>query len=603
VKPPLRERLRWAGQEPTPADASADRAVMARSFVYLYGAGSLLSFATLLLPHAADRWAPGIALIGAAAGTVALVTLIGFDRLPVWVFYSLPLLGTVHIALIAYWGGGGSLAAYAMFFTWVVLSSFYFLSRRLAIANLVVVVAAYALVVALSGGLETPALHWVMLSGTMVVGGLLIGLLRDTVSTTLRRLEATTEIALAIRGASSLIDVLDLIAVRGRALVEARTVAILLADGDELRVAAAAGAWSDELREKRVPLLPDGEVQVVRSRHPERLGLDVPADTAMVVPLVFRGEPYGALVALDRLSRDGMFTAADERLAASFAASAASAVANARSVEEDRLRQRIAASEHERRRWARDLHDSTLQGLGGLRVLLSSAVARGGPERLERAVAESVGHLDAEIESLHSIIADLRPPALDTLGLAPALEGLAERVGDLHGIEVECSLAIGPCRRDEEDLGLETTVFRVVQEALANVAKHSRARRVRLEVREGPGELHLVVEDDGLGFDLSTPAAGFGLRGIRERAALAGGHVEIASSPGAGTAVRAVLPWRDAREGGLDSPAGALRQAPLERGHGAAVGAADHEPRASDDLGDLARRQADQVPQHDHLTL
>ena len=71
MNPPLRERLRWAGQEPTPADASADRAVMARSFVYLYGAGSLLSFATLLLPHASDRWAPGVALIGAAAGTVA----------------------------------------------------------------------------------------------------------------------------------------------------------------------------------------------------------------------------------------------------------------------------------------------------------------------------------------------------------------------------------------------------------------------------------------------------------------------------------------------------------------------------------------------------
>ena len=120
-----------------------------------------------------------------------------------------------------------------MFFTWVVLSSFFFLSRRLAIANLIFVVTTYAFVIALSGGLETPALHWVMLSGTMVVGGILIGLLRDTVATTLRRLEASTEIALAITGDTSLDDVLDLIAVSGRALLEARTVAIVLEDDDE----------------------------------------------------------------------------------------------------------------------------------------------------------------------------------------------------------------------------------------------------------------------------------------------------------------------------------------------------------------------------------
>ena len=526
MNPPLRERLRWAGQEPTPADASADRAVMARSFVYLYGAGSALAFATLLLPHAADRWAPGIALIGAAAGLVALVTLLGFDRLPNWLFYCLPALGTVHIAFISYWGGTGSLPAYAMFFTWVVLSSFFFLSRRLAIANLVFVVTTYALVIALSG-LETPILHWVMLSGTMVVGGILIGLLRDTVATTLRRLEASTEIALAITGDTSLDDVLDLIAVRGRALLEARTVAIVLAEGGEVRVAAWAGSWSEPLRERVLD------------------SLDAPARSALVVPLVFRGRGRGMLVALDRLTRNPTFTAADERLATSFAASAATAVGNAQSVEEDRLRQRIVAGESERRRWARDLHDSTLQGLGGLRVLLSSAMHRGDAVRLEDAVRNSLGHLGGEIENLHSIISDLRPPALDTLGLGPALEGLADRSTRLHGVRVECEIEIGAARpAAEHGLELETTVFRVVQEALANVAKHAGTTHARLEVRERGGEMTLLVEDEGSGFDAASPGEGLGLRGMRERVALVGGVLEVGSAPGRGTKVRAVLPWR-----------------------------------------------------------
>jgi signal transduction histidine kinase len=541
VNPPLRERLRWAGQEPTPADASADRAVMARSFVYLYGAGSALSFATLLLPHADDRWAPGVALVGAAAGLVALVTLVGFDRLPVWLFYSLPPLGTLHIAFITYSGGAGSLPAYAMFFTWVVLSSFFFLSRRLAIVNLVLVVATYALVIGLRGGLETPALHWVMLSGTMVVGGLLIGLLRDTVATTLRRLEATTEVALAISGDTSLSDLLELIALRGRALLEARTVAILLAEGDELSVAAAAGAWSDRLRGARVPR--DGS-----AANDLLASLDVPAQSVLVVPLVFRGHGHGVLVALDRLSRGLAFTAADERLATSFAASAATAVGNAQSVEEDRLRQRIVAGEYERRRWARDLHDSTLQGLGGLRVLLSSAVHRGDAARLEGVVRESLGHLGGEIDNLHSIISDLRPPALDTLGLGPAIESLADRTTRVHGIAVERDISLGHAPPGGDGVGLETTVFRVVQESLANVGKHSGARTARVEVRELADELRVLVEDDGHGFDPASPAAGFGLRGMRERVALAGGRLEIASAPGRGAAVRAVLPWRGAGE-------------------------------------------------------
>lgn len=566
MNPPLRERLRWAGQEPTPADASADRAVMARSFMYLYGAGAAMAFLTLALPHASDRWAPGVALVGACAAAVALLTLVGFDRLPVWYFHALPALGTLHIGVITYSGGAGAFGAYAMYFTWVVLSSFYFLSRRLAVVNLVLVAVSYAFVIGLKGDLETPALNWIMLTGTLVVGGLLIGLLRDTVATTLRRLEATTEIALAISGDSDRDRVLGLIVERGRGLIEARALMILIADGAEMRVEAVAGE---------------------RPEHPR---------SVLDVPLVFRGRSYGSLVALDRIGQGGVFTAADERLMRSFAASAAVAVANAQSVEEDRLRQRITAGEGERRRWARDLHDSTLQGLGGLRVMLASALSRDDPEQLERAGRESLDHIGAEIENLHSIIADLRPPALDTLGLGPALEGLAERIQSVHDVAVDADIRLPSAPGAESDLELETTAFRIVQEALTNVAKHARPRRVRLEVGDEGDWLEILVQDDGVGFDTARPRAGFGLSGMRERVALAGGSLELSSAPGRGTRVSARLPRQ--RELGLR-----LGEHVLEHAERPILRLPDGAVAATEDVGHLSRRVPEREAQNDHLSL
>ena len=110
------------------------------------------------------------------------------------------------------------------------------------------------------------------------------------------------------------------------------------------------------------------------------------AATALLVPLVYRNTPLGLLAAFDRLAGDPAFDDEEERLFLAFAASAATAVATARSVAEDRLRHSIAAGEQERRRWARELHDETLQGLGGLQVLLSSALRRG-----DRRGARAVG--------------------------------------------------------------------------------------------------------------------------------------------------------------------------------------------------------------------
>jgi signal transduction histidine kinase len=201
------------------------------------------------------------------------------------------------------------------------------------------------------------------------------------------------------------------------------------------------------------------------------------------------------------------------------------------------MRYSLAAAEQERRRWARELHDDTLQALGALQMLLSSALRRGSPEALEEAMRDAVEHIGTEIESLRTLIAELRPAALDELGLEPALESLVGRLATVEGVETELDVAVG------ERLGreMETTVYRLVQEALTNIAKHARAERVSVRVAREDGGVRVEVRDDGSGFDPATPTEGFGLLGMRERVTLAGGRLDVSSDRG-GTTVSAMLP-------------------------------------------------------------
>src|SRR3954449_1545700 len=175
---------------------------------------------------------------------------------------------------------------------------------------------------------------------------------RDELERAVRRLEATTTIARAVGGETDLARVLELIVKRGRALVDAQGVLILLRDGTGLVVAATAG---------EVPAGVQGSRLASPAASIDALGLD--PESALTVPLVFRGQSLGLLAALGR--RDGgALGTEDERLLIGFAASAATAVATARTVEAQRLRDAIQGAEEERRRWARELHDETLQGLG-----------------------------------------------------------------------------------------------------------------------------------------------------------------------------------------------------------------------------------------------
>jgi signal transduction histidine kinase len=363
-------------------------------------------------------------------------------------------------------------------------------------------------------------------------------------------LEATTAIARALGSETDLARVLELIVKRGRALVRARTVVLLLREGDRLVTAAGAGQLDEGAL--RSELSVDGSVagDVLRDGRPERvadvgvrLGVEdermgvVGAETALLVPLRYRERALGVLCAFDRLDAQPEFGDREEDLLQAFAASAATAVATAKSVEAERLRHSLRSAERERSRWARELHDDTLQGLAAMGVLLSSGLKAGG-DALETAARKATEQLSTEVANLRALITELRPAALDQLGLVAAVEGLARRAREVDGLEVTLDLVVDEDALDPE---LKTAAYRLVQEALTNVAKHARANRVQVSVEYDGDEVCLRVEDDGRGFDAAEPAAGFGLVGMRERVELLGGEMEVATS-GRGTLVTARFP-------------------------------------------------------------
>lgn len=373
----------------------------------------------------------------------------------------------------------------------------------------------------------------------------------------LHRFEATAAIGRAIGAETDLARVLELVVKRARALVEARSVLVLLPDGDELVAAAGAGAIR-AARPARIPVAGSTSGEVLREARGRRIDdvehqLRIPAEhlgvpdasAALLVPLVYRQRALGVLAAFDRLNDDPAFSDDDERLLEAFAASAATAVAIAQTVESQRLRQSLEAAEAERQRWARELHDDTLQALGALKVMLSSALRTDDRQALRDVVAAAVDETGQQIDGLRALITELRPAALDDLGVGPALSSLAQRAAVVHGLDVDLEVGL------DDDAGrlsgeTETAIYRVVQEALSNVGKHARAQHVVVSVTEEGGSVVVEVRDDGRGFDPEQPSAGFGLVGMRERVELCEGTLVVEQGT-PGTLVRAVLPARRAQ--------------------------------------------------------
>jgi signal transduction histidine kinase len=376
---------------------------------------------------------------------------------------------------------------------------------------------------------------------------------------TVDALDATMQIASALGGETDLDSILGLVAKRGRALVSARALFIEHEENGEMVIAAGAGELPEGLIGKRVDLKDSLASAALRTSRTLRLEEDanrarferhglgrlgVEASGGLVVPLIFRGRGHGVLIAVDRLEGGPAFSAEDQRLLEAFAASAATAVATAVTVEAERRRQRLAAAELERTRWARELHDETLQNLAALRVGLAAQLRRPSPESLLEAVKEAVAQLEGEIATLRALVTDLRPAALDDLGIQAALEDLVGRARN-RGLDVDISIDFAYEQgREPERLApeLEIATYRIVQEALTNASKHGDARRAHIEIEEDQSNVRVTVRDDGHGFDPVAQTNGFGLAGMHERAELLHGRLEIESSSGHGTTIKAMFP-------------------------------------------------------------
>jgi two-component system, NarL family, sensor histidine kinase UhpB len=197
----------------------------------------------------------------------------------------------------------------------------------------------------------------------------------------------------------------------------------------------------------------------------------------------------------------------------------------------------LRAQEEERARVARDLHDEVNQSLTGL-LLRLEAVREQAPPELEPELAETRSLANQAMRELLSLARQLRPTALDDLGLAAAIAGQVEQL-ERGGLAAELS-AEGDFSDLDEDVQL--VVYRVAQEALANAARHSDADRVAVRLHRSDSGVVLEIADDGRGFAFDQSERGLGIGGMRERALLVGGELTIESRPDEGTRVHLSIP-------------------------------------------------------------
>ena len=278
---------------------------------------------------------------------------------------------------------------------------------------------------------------------------------------------------------------------------------------------------------------------------------------ALVEPLSLEGQGGGMVIAL---RTDGGFRNPDREALQAFATSVAQRLVAERTVEIERLRYGMEARERERTRWAREIHDESIQGMGALRLRLANARDIDDPQQLREAVDVVLDGLGNEIDGLRHLITELRPAALDDLGLAAALQALARRAQAIDGLDVSIEIDLGP-EHDERrlDAELESTIYRVVQEALTNVSRHAEASSAVVSIAERDGVVRASVTDDGKGLpnaDRLGPRGdglegGFGMGGMRERAELVGGELEFGPAP---------------TQGHDRAPGRAARRAPVARG-------------------------------------
>jgi signal transduction histidine kinase len=368
-----------------------------------------------------------------------------------------------------------------------------------------------------------------------------------------QQLQSLNEIGGALVGELELDPLLDLVVTRLRQLIGARLVSIALPVGGALRIAAADGEGADSLavvdslegnsktgrvlqrgRSERVDsLLEDPEVNQDVAR---RLG----ASTGLYVPLLARDRPIGVLVAHDKIGSDPRFTSADLRLAEQFANRAAIAVDLSRRVARDALRRVVSGQELERRRLARELHDETGQALTSILLGLRAVEEAGSPGEMRTAASGLRELVVGTLQDVRRLAVQLRPAALDDFGLVAAVEHLVQTFSEATAIRVDLEAQLGDERLPTE---VETTLYRIVQEALTNVVKHAEASSVSILLVRSGGSATVVIEDDGQGFDPAELEDGrLGILGMRERVELHDGRLKVESTRGSGTTLVAEVP-------------------------------------------------------------
>jgi signal transduction histidine kinase len=369
------------------------------------------------------------------------------------------------------------------------------------------------------------------------------------------QLEALFEATMTITAELALDRVLQRIVDLARGLVNARYAALGVpnASSSGLEKFTTSGMTPEEMR--RIGHLPEGkgllglllrEPKPIRVRRleddPRSAGVceSHPRMTSFLgVPIIFKGKLLGNLYLTDKIGADE-FSEQDEYLITMLAAQAAISIENANLYKQV---QRLAVLE-ERERIAMDLHDGIIQSIYAVGLMLEYAglMFDESPEQARKRLQDSITALNEVIRDIRNYILDLRPQRFQNKNLSAGLVDLvrAFKANTLITVEVQTA------DRADADLTTDqsTGLFHITQEALANVAKHARARHVTMNLRRDGALTVLSIQDDGRGFDTSTVKAytGHGLQNMQERARALGAQLRIDSILGQGTLIEVKLP-------------------------------------------------------------
>jgi len=373
--------------------------------------------------------------------------------------------------------------------------------------------------------------------------------------------ESLAEAALVLNQSMKLDEVLPLILEQVKAVIPYQLAIVMMFDGESFYDASHEGdpRWSKDLSQvkNRFPLEDFPLLKKMRQSHQPVLIQDTQKEanwmivhglewgrSILCVPLLAENQVIGFLNLLEE--QPDFFTREMQDRLVAFASHAAVAIQNAWLFEQVRAsserlqslsRRLVEIQENERLYIARELHDEAGQMLTALMLDLVALESQAHqPEAVLKKVIEMEESLNAVSENLHSVAMALRPASLDHLGLVPALHQYLESVGERYRLKV--SFTSG---NFQERLpgNMETELYRIVQEALTNVARHARASQVDVILTVRDRKLIVMVEDDGRGFDPEkVPDTGhLGLFGMRERAEMIGGQLVIESKPGKGTTI------------------------------------------------------------------